>query len=176
MPSERNRCTHAIRLRRPHVGAIARRGGGRDDQEDDLFGRTIAEAVFKVRRYMNALTGSEGDRVIGEFERRGACEHIEELACARMKVSDLSGTRRHTLLNDAKIRALQKVPTVADGTPGVMFGARLINRHQFSGHFGLLLAWLLQVLRGHGPLLDRTFSRLGQDLPRRATLNTFDES
>ena len=109
--------TNTIRLSLSRVCAIARRCGGRDNEEDDIFCRTIAEAVFKVRRHMNALSGSEVYRVAGEFERRSAREHIEELACERVKVSDLSGTRRHTLLHDAEIRALQKMPTVADGSP-----------------------------------------------------------
>ena len=122
MQSERNVSTHAIRLTLSHVCAIARRCGGRDDEEDDILCRTIAEAVFKVRRHMNALSGSEVYRVAGQFERRSAREHIEELACARVKVPDLAGPRRHTLLNDAEIRALQKMPTVADGSPGVVFG------------------------------------------------------
>jgi hypothetical protein len=117
MQSERNCSTQGIRLSLSHVCAIARRCGGRDNEEDDIFCRTIAEAVFKVRRHMNALSGSEVYRVAGEFERRSAREHIEELACERVKVSDLSGTRRHTLLHDAEIRALQKMPTVADGSP-----------------------------------------------------------
>src|ERR1700722_16090139 len=112
MQSERTCSTHVIRSSRPYVCAIARRCGGRDDEEDDIFCRTIAEAVFQVRRHMNALSGSEAYRVAGEFERRCAREHIEELVCTRVKVSDLSGTRRHALLNDAEIRAFQKIPTV----------------------------------------------------------------
>jgi hypothetical protein len=139
MPSERHGSTHTIRLGLSHVCAIARRCRGRDDEDDDLFGRTIAEAVFKVWRHMDALSGSEGDRVAGEFKRRSACENIEELARARVEVSDLSGARRHTLLNDAEIRAIQKMPTAANGSPRVVLSARPINRHQFGGHFGFLL-------------------------------------
>jgi hypothetical protein len=105
MSSERTGSTNTIRLSLSRVCAIARRCGGRDDEEDDIFCRPIAEAVFKVWLHMNALSGSQGDRVAGEFKRRSAREHIEELARARVKVSDLSGARRHTLLNDAEIRA-----------------------------------------------------------------------
>ena len=147
MQSKRNCSTHAIRLSLSHVCAIARRCGGRDDEEDDIFCRTIAEAVFKVRRHMNALSGSEVYRVAGEFERRSAREHIEELACARVKVSDLSGTRRHTLLNDAKIRALQIMPTVADGSPGVVFGGRPINWHGVVQHVPILIEWFFRNVR-----------------------------
>ena len=68
MQSERNCSTQGIRLSLSHVCAIARRCGGRDNEEDDIFCRTIAEAVFKVRRHMNALSGSEVYRVAGEFE------------------------------------------------------------------------------------------------------------
>ena len=82
MSSERNGSTNTIRLGLPHVRAIARRCGRGDDEEDDLFCRRIAEAVFKVWRHMNALSGSEGDRVADEFKRRSAGEHIEELARA----------------------------------------------------------------------------------------------
>src|ERR1700733_9880792 len=139
MQSERNVSTHAIRLTLPPFCAIARRCGGRDDEEDDILCRTIAEAVFKVRRHMNALSGSEAYRVAGEFERRSAREHIEELACAGVKVSDLSGTRRHTFLNDAEIRALQEMPTVADGSPGVVFGGRPINWHGVVWHVSILI-------------------------------------
>src|SRR3984957_7276110 len=103
MQSERTCSTHVIRSSRPHVCAIARRCGGRDDEEDDIFCRTMAEAMFKVRRHMNALSAAAGYRVAGEFERRSAREPIEELAGGRMKLSDLSGIRRRTLLNDAKI-------------------------------------------------------------------------
>jgi hypothetical protein len=123
----------------PHVGAIACRCGGRDDEEHNIFCRTIAKAVLKVRRHMNALSGSEVYCVAGKFERRGAREHIEELACARMKVADLSGTRRHTLLNDTKIRALQKMPTVAHGSPGVVFGSRPINWYSGVWHAPILI-------------------------------------
>ena len=51
-----------------HVCAIARRCGGGDDEQDDIFCRPIAESVFKVWRHMNALSGSEAYRVAGEFE------------------------------------------------------------------------------------------------------------
>ena len=147
MQSERNCSTHAIRLSLSHVCAIVRRCGGRDDEEDDVLCRAIAEAVFKVRRHMNALSGSEGDRVAGEFERRSAREHIEELARARVKVSDLSGTRRNTLLNDAEIRALQKMPTVADGSPGVVFGGRPINWHGVVWHVPILIESFFRNVR-----------------------------
>jgi hypothetical protein len=163
MPWERTGSTNTIRLSLSHVCAIARRCGGRDDEEDDIFCRPIAEAVFKVWLHMNALSGSEGDRVAGEFKRRSAREHIEELARVRVKVSDLSGARRHTLLNDTEIRALKKMPTVANGSPRVVLSARPINRHQFGGHFGFLLEWRLRAPRCRGRLLDRTFSRVGQD-------------
>jgi len=147
MRSERNCSTHAIGLSLYHVCAIARCCGGRDDEEDDIFCRTIAEAVFKVRRHMNALSGSEVYRVAGEFDRRSAREHIEELARARVKVPDLSGTRRHTLLNDAEIRAFQKMPTVADGSPGVVFGSRPINWHGVDWHVPILIEWFFRNVR-----------------------------
>jgi hypothetical protein len=69
MQSERKRSTQAIRLSLFHPRPIARRCVGRDDEEDDIFCRTIAEAVFKIWRHMNALSGSEVYRVAGEFER-----------------------------------------------------------------------------------------------------------
>jgi len=96
---------------------------------------------------MNALSGSEVYRVVGEFERRSAREHIEELARARVKVPDLSGTRRHTLLNDAEIRAFQKMPTVADGSPGVVFGSRPINWHGVDWHVPILIEWFFRNVR-----------------------------
>jgi hypothetical protein len=92
MQSERNCSTHAIRLSLAHVCAIARRCGGRDDEEDDIFCRTIAEAVFKVRRHMNALSGSEVYRVAGEFDRRSAREHIERTG---VRASESVGSLRH---------------------------------------------------------------------------------
>jgi hypothetical protein len=147
MQSERTCSTHVIRSSLSRVCAIARRCGRRDDEEDDIFCRTIAEAVFKVRRHMNALSGSEVYRVAGEFECRSAREHIEELACARVKVPDLSGTRRHTLLNDAEIRALQKMPTVADGSPGVVLGARPINWHGVVWHVCILIERFFRNVR-----------------------------
>jgi hypothetical protein len=86
-----------IRLSLAHVCPIARRCGGRDDEEDDIFCRTVAEAVFKVRR--------------------------------------------HTLLDDAEIRPLQKIPTVAAGTPAVVFGGRPISWHGVVWHVPILIEW-----------------------------------
>jgi hypothetical protein len=64
-----------------------------------------------------------------------------------VKVSDLSGTRRHTLLNEAEIRAVQKMPTVADGSPGVVFGGRPINWHGVVWHVPILIEWFFRNVR-----------------------------
>ena len=64
-----------------------------------------------------------------------------------MKVSDLSGTRWHALLNDAQIRALQKMPTVADGSPSVVFGGRSINWHGVAWHVSILIEWFFRNVR-----------------------------
>src|SRR5450631_4223777 len=126
-PTTGMRWSHSARF---HIRSIARGCGGRYDEEHHVLGRTIAEAMFNGRRNVNTLSGTEGDRVAGEFESCGAGEHIEELARARMEMSHFAGIRRYALLDDAEIRTLQKVPTIANGSPGVVLCARPINRHR----------------------------------------------
>ena len=74
-------------------------------------------------------------------------------------MSDLSGTRRRTLLNVAEIRALQKMPTVANGSPGVVFGGRPINWHGVVWHVFILIESFLRNVASE--LLVQVFGERG---------------
>jgi hypothetical protein len=131
-PTSRRRGAYSYRS---HIRAIARGCGGRYDEEHHVLGRAIAEAMFYGRRDVNTMSRTEGYSVALEFESCCAGEHVEELARSRMEMGRFAGTRRYTLLDDAKIRTFQKMPTVANGSPDVVLCARPINRHRFSWHF-----------------------------------------
>ena len=123
------------------IRAVARGCGGRYDEEHHVLGRTIAKAMFSGRRNVGSLSRTEGYCVARKFESRSAGEHVEELARARMEMPHFAGTRRYTLLDDAKICTFQKMPTVANGSPGVVLGALPINRHRFDLHVRFSLQW-----------------------------------
>ena len=129
------------------IRAVARGCGGRYDEEHHVLGRTIAKAMFSGRRNVGSLSRTEGYCVARKFESRSAGEHVEELPRARMEMPHIAGTRRYTLLDDAKICTFQKMPTVANGSPGVVFGGRPINWHGVDWHVPILIEWFFRNVR-----------------------------
>jgi hypothetical protein len=71
---------------------------------------------------MYTFAGSEGYCAAIELKRRAALEDEEVLASLRVKVLYLSTARRNALLNDTKIRMLEKMPPVAPLSPCVVLG------------------------------------------------------
>ncbi len=69
---------------------------------------------------MHTFTWSEGYCASIELQRRAALEDEEVLASLGVKVLDLSMARRNALLNDTKIRMLEKMPPVAACSPCVV--------------------------------------------------------
>lgn len=101
--------------------AVPVAGRGRDHEKPHFGGRVVEYAVAASRSDLQALMCLQLFDLSFHLDRQAARQHKKELPGLGMEMADLGSVRRHGFFNHRKCVGLHQVPSVAPGTPCVVF-------------------------------------------------------